>query len=165
MQGRARVEGVTEANAVTDVGAATEERTVEWLGAMRWRRRVKSVVAELGLTFTQWFVLRGAEQLNELHEDPIQNEIAAWLELDRKTTSQVLITLQNKQLVDRDINSELTGWCVEVTPAGTAILRAVNAQIEAVSAACAYSPGASVRVPRARKLWLDPQGQPYLRPR
>lgn len=88
-----------------------------------------------------------------------------WLELDRRTVSQVIITLQNKEWIVRDINSELTGWCVELTPAGAAILREVSARIEAASAGCAHSPGASVRVPRPRKVWLDPHGQPYPHPR
>ena len=163
MQGRGDVGVAAEAGVAAEVGVATEARTVGWLAAMRWRRRVEFVVAQHGLTFTQWFVLRGTEQLHEVQPNPIQNEIATWLELDRKTVSQVIITLLNKGLVARDINSELTGWCIEVEPQGTAILREVSAGIEALSAACAPSSRLSERVARPRKLWLDPHGNPYPR--
>src|SRR5450432_4144540 len=73
------------------VAPETRARRAEWLAAMRWRRRVEAVLRGVGLTFTQWLVLAGAREIIEESGDAVsQKEIAARVELDGATISQVM---------------------------------------------------------------------------
>jgi DNA-binding MarR family transcriptional regulator len=113
---------------------ATELRQAEWLAAMRWRRRVEAALADLGLTFTQWLVLSATRELIVQTGDAVnQNEVAARVELDRSTTSQVMRALAKKQLVDR--GGDLTGraWRIILTSRAVKLLREAAARIEAAS--------------------------------
>jgi DNA-binding MarR family transcriptional regulator len=113
---------------------ATEARKAEWFLAMRWRRRVEAALADAGLTFTQWLVLEGARQLIAESGDAVnQNEIAARVELDRSTISQVMITLQEKSLVDRGVDSTGRALRIFLTPQATRLLRDYQLAIEAAS--------------------------------
>src|SRR4051812_38355725 len=106
-----------------------------WLAAMRWRRAVDALTDALGLTFTQWLVLDGIRELFDETEDAsIQNEIAAHVELDRTTVSQVLRRLEQKGLVDRGIDYRGTALRVYVTESGANVLERLYPQIKVASA-------------------------------
>jgi len=116
---------------------ATELRKAEWLSAMRWRRRVESACAVSRLSFPQWLLLHSAQRLIQETEDAvIQAQIAARIELDQTTVSQMLRRLETRQLVDRDGDITGKGWRVYLTDEATRLLRALDEPIESASAIC-----------------------------
>lgn len=86
------------------------------------------------------------EAIRELFEDtgdaPIQNEIAVRAELDRATISQVLRSLESKELVDRGVDVVGTAWRIILTPRSVSILAAVQPKIRAVSSVIGAVPNA-----------------------
>jgi DNA-binding MarR family transcriptional regulator len=113
---------------------ATELRKAEWLSAMRWRRRVESACAALGLSFTQWLLLHSAQRLIEQTKDAvIQAQIAARIELDQTTVSQMVRRLEERRLVSR--GGDMTGkaWRVHLTDEARRLLRDLDDPIEATS--------------------------------
>ena len=102
---------------------------------MRWRRQIQSVCRGSGLTFTQWLLLDSARQLIAETEDAvIQAQIAARLELDQATVSEVIQRLEEKELVSRD--GDITGkaWRVRLTVKAERLLRELDARVESASA-------------------------------
>lgn len=113
---------------------ATEVRKSEWLTAMRWRRQIQRVVVGAGLTFTQWLVLDSVRRLIEETQDAvIQSEIAARLELDRATISQVIQRLEERGLVSRGEDIAYIAWRVFLTEPAERLLRELEARLEAAS--------------------------------
>jgi DNA-binding MarR family transcriptional regulator len=117
---------------------ATELRKAEWLSAMRWRRRVESACAArlTGLSFPQWLLLHATRRLIEETEDAvIQAQIAARIELDQATVSQMVRRLEDRQLIDR--GGDMTGkaWRLYLTDDATRLLRELDEPIEVASVA------------------------------
>ncbi|HEY3256962.1 MAG TPA: winged helix DNA-binding protein [Polyangiaceae bacterium] len=113
---------------------ATELRKAEWLSAMRWRRRVESACAASCLSFPQWLLLHSAQRLIEETEDAvIQAQIAARIELDQTTVSQLVRRLDERQLVSR--GGDITGkaWRIYLTDEAIQLLRDLDDPIEALS--------------------------------
>ena len=146
--------------------SATELRKAEWLEAMRWRRRVESICALSRLTFAQWLLLHSTERLIEETKDAvIQVQIAARIELDQTTVSQLVRRLEARRLVDR--GGDITGkaWRVVLTDEATASLRDLDGPIESTSTKAsadeekAYSNVRSSSI-HAGKVWQpNPTGQ------
>ena len=117
---------------------ATELRKAEWLSAMRWRRRVESTCAASRLTrlsFPQWLLLHSARRLIEETADAvIQAQIAARVELDPTTVSQLVRRLEERQLLSR--GCDITGKAMRVylTDDATRLLRDLDEAVEGVSA-------------------------------
>ena len=112
----------------------TRARRAEWLAAMRWRRRVEAALRGVGLTFTQWLVLTGTQELVEEGGDAVsQKEVAARVELDEATVSQVMRLLQEKQLVSRGIDMCGKAWRVFLEARAERLLREHRAGVEAAS--------------------------------
>ena len=114
---------------------ATDLRKAEWLSAMRWRRRVASACAGARLSFPQWLLLHSAQGLIDETEDAvIQAQIAARLELDQTTVSQMVRRLEDRDLVSR--GGDMTGkaWRVYLTDEAIRLLEDLSDPIEAVSA-------------------------------
>jgi DNA-binding MarR family transcriptional regulator len=103
---------------------------------MRWRREVEAALPPSGFTFPQWLVL---EAIRELHEetdqDPIQNEIAKRVELDRATTSRVIQRLESKQLLSRGVDRHFAAWSVALDERAEVLLRDCRQRIEKLSRA------------------------------
>ena len=113
---------------------ATELRKAEWFSAMRWRRRVEAACADSRLSFTQWLLLHAAQRLIEETKDAvIQAQIAARVELDQTTVSQMVRRLEERRLVSR--GGDMTGkaWRVYLTDEATRLLRELDDPIEATS--------------------------------
>jgi len=120
--------------AVTQGVRATCVRKAEWLAAMRWRRQIQVSCARSQLTFTQWLVLDGVRQLvKETDDDVIQNEIAARLELDQATISEVVQRLEARNLVSRGGDITNKAWRVHLTDEAEQLLRELDAPLDAVS--------------------------------
>ena len=83
--GRGRVGGVGLRERLGLVGlVALERRRVEWLRALRWRRRVEAVLEGSGLTFRQWLVIVALAEVRRKTGDSVsQNEVATYLEFCR----------------------------------------------------------------------------------
>ncbi|HEY0465024.1 MAG TPA: MarR family transcriptional regulator [Polyangiaceae bacterium] len=113
---------------------ATELRKAEWLSAMRWRRRVELACAASRLSFPQWFLLHAARRLIAETEDAvIQAQIAARIELDQTTVSQLVRRLEARDLLSR--GNDMTGkaWRVSLTDESTQLLRELDEPIETTS--------------------------------
>jgi DNA-binding MarR family transcriptional regulator len=107
----------------------------KWFAAMRWRRQVAAALSEARLTFTQWLILEAARELIAEREDAVnQNEIAARVELDRSTVCQVMLRLQDKSLVSRDIDITGREMRIWLTSQATEILDHCRDRVEALSA-------------------------------
>ena len=114
---------------------ATELRKAEWLKAMRWRRRIELACVSSRLSFTQWLLLHAAQRLIQETEDAvIQAQIAARIELDQTTVSQLVRRLETRHLVSR--GGDITGkaWRVYLTEDATRLLRDLDESLEAISA-------------------------------
>ena len=113
----------------------TDIRKAEWLAGMRWRRHIQSVCADAGLTFTQWLLLDSARQLiAEAKDAVIQAEIAARLELDHATISELMQRLERKALVSRGEDIAVKAWRVFLTEKAEQLLRELDQRIENASA-------------------------------
>ncbi|HET7542728.1 MAG TPA: hypothetical protein VFK05_22810 [Polyangiaceae bacterium] len=114
---------------------AIAARKSEWFSAMRWRRRVTAALSEAQLTFTQWLILEATRELIAEREDAVnQNAIAARAELDRSTVAQVMLRLQDRSLVSRDIDITGREMRIWLTEKASLILNRHRAQLEALSA-------------------------------
>ncbi len=105
-----------------------------WLAALRWRRAVQRVLAPYQLSFTQWLVLDATQFLILAKGDAVnQNDVAAHLQMSRKTVSDAMIALANKDLVSRGPDMHMPAWRIFVFDEGKDMLRHVGAGIDAVS--------------------------------
>jgi len=101
---------------------------------MRWRRRVESACAASGLSFTQWLLLHSTQRLIEETADAvIQAQIAARMELDQTTVSQVVRRLEARRLVSRAGDMTGKAWRVYLTDEAGGLLRELAEPIEAAS--------------------------------
>jgi DNA-binding MarR family transcriptional regulator len=117
-----------------DAALETARGRARWLAAMRWRRALEVVLTPVGLTFTQWLVLEAIRELIDEAEDAVsQNQIAARLELDRTTISQVMRTLERKGLVDRGIDLTGRAWRVFLNDKAMRLLVGAAHAIESAS--------------------------------
>jgi DNA-binding MarR family transcriptional regulator len=117
-------------------GRATRLGKSQWREAERWRRRVEGALIGSGLTFRQWLVLDAIRFLVEETGDAInQNQIAAYVELDRRAISDVMGPLEKKWLVSRGPPMSGWAWRVFLTEEAEVLLRDHEAAIEFASAA------------------------------
>ena len=137
-QRRSVERGWREHPAATRGLRVTDVRKAEWLNAMRWRRQIQLACAASELTFTQWLLLDAARQLIAETEDAvIQTEIAARLELDQRTVSEVVQRLEKKDLLSRGEDISCKAWRVFLTEKAERLLRDLEARLEAASSSAA----------------------------
>jgi DNA-binding MarR family transcriptional regulator len=104
-----------------------------WRAAVRWRRRVERELRALGLTLTQWIVLEAAAALVREHRDAVsQLDIGRRAQIDKATTSEVMMRLSVRGLVDRDIDATGLGYRIYVTDDGGLALEEGRARIRDV---------------------------------
>jgi len=114
--------------------SASDIRKLEWLKAMRWRRKVEAVLAPAELTFPQWLVLEAIRELREeTDEDPIQNEVAKRAELAQATVSPVIQLLVRRQLVKRGVDRHFAAWSVGLDERAERLLRDYRHSIDELS--------------------------------
>jgi DNA-binding MarR family transcriptional regulator len=73
-----------------------------WHATARWQRRVADALAPLQLTHTQFVLLAGTAWLEADAGRPSQRELSEHAGTDTMTTSQVIRTLEERGLVQRD---------------------------------------------------------------
>jgi len=116
--------------------ATARHQSLEWLHAMRWRKRVEEVLGPSGLTFTQWLVLDATRELFRATEDAVSHAaVAAHLEMHRATVSDAMIALDRRGLVDRGCSFEGPAWRVILTSEAKALLARLDPLIDVASRA------------------------------
>jgi len=107
-----------------------------WHATLRWQRAIAGALAPLGLTHVQFVLLASAWWLNREGHTPTQVALAAFAGTDVKMTSQVLRSLQAKQLLARHVDpADTRARRVTVTAAGEALAPRAIAAVEAVDEA------------------------------
>jgi DNA-binding MarR family transcriptional regulator len=75
-----------------------------WHATLRWRRAISQALAPLDLTHVQFVLLACTWWLNQQRHHPSQIALAAFAGTDVKMTSQVLRSLERKDLVEREVD-------------------------------------------------------------
>src|SRR5688572_33389106 len=83
-------------------GTASTVGITLWRAAMRWRGQVEAELSPSGVTLMQWLALESTHALIEETGDAVnQAQIAARMQLDKMSVSQLMTTLERLGLVDR----------------------------------------------------------------
>jgi DNA-binding MarR family transcriptional regulator len=107
-----------------------------WHTTLRWQRGIATALAPLGLTHVQFVLLACAWWLNTHGEHPNQLALARQAGTDVKMTSQVLRTLEDKGLIEREVDPadtrakrlRVTDTGADLTPRAIAAVERVDAQ-------------------------------------
>jgi DNA-binding MarR family transcriptional regulator len=75
-----------------------------WHATLRWQRGIAQALAPLDLTHVQFVLLACTWWLNEKGQHPSQIALAEFAGTDVKMTSQVVRSLERKDLVEREID-------------------------------------------------------------
>ncbi|MEH0467619.1 MarR family winged helix-turn-helix transcriptional regulator [Streptomyces hayashii] len=106
-----------------------------WHATLRWQRDLAAVLAPLGLTHVQFVLLACAWWLNSQGEHPNQLTLARQAGTDVKMTSQVLRTLEQKGLVEREVDpADTRAKRLRVTDAGADLAPRAIAAVELADA-------------------------------
>ncbi|OKK21835.1 MarR family transcriptional regulator [Streptomyces sp. CB00455] len=106
-----------------------------WHATLRWQRDIAAALAPLDLTHVQFVLLACTWWLNGQDEHPNQLALARQAGTDVKMTSQVLRALEQKGLVEREVDpADTRAKRLRVTGAGAELApRAIEA-VEGVDA-------------------------------
>jgi len=106
----------------------------QWLAALRWRGRMKTCLASVGITFTEWLVLDAIWSLVHQTGDAVSEiELGKELELDAMTLWHALAVLEHQGLVSRGCSISGKSWRAFATSKGAGLLRAVKPSLEGAS--------------------------------
>src|SRR4051794_22294608 len=107
-----------------------------WHVTLRWQRDIAAALSPLGLTHVQFVLLASAWWLNRAGESPRQHALAGHAGTDVKMTSQVLQKLEEKGLLEREVDpSDTRAKLLRVTPAGAELAQRAITVVEAVDTA------------------------------
>jgi DNA-binding MarR family transcriptional regulator len=107
-----------------------------WHVTLRWQRDIAAALAPLDLTHVQFVLLATAWWMNSHGEQPNQLSLARRAGTDVKMTSQVLLKLEGKGLVEREIDAADTrAKRLRVTERGAKLAKRAVATVEKVDAA------------------------------
>ena len=101
-----------------------------WRVTNSWQREIRAALAPFGLTHVQFVLLAALTSME--HETPVmQRDLAERAVTDPMMTSQVLRTLEDKDLVERHPHpTDRRARTLRVTPAGVALVNSANADVE-----------------------------------
>jgi DNA-binding MarR family transcriptional regulator len=104
-----------------------------WHATLRWQRGVAAALVPLGLTHVQFVLLACTWWLNSEGTAPNQLALARFAGVDVKMTSQVLRSLEQKGLVEREVDANDTrAKRLRVTAKGRELAPRAVAAVEAV---------------------------------
>jgi len=107
-----------------------------WHVTLRWQREVAAALAPMDLTHVQFVLLACTWWLNRDGTQPSQVAVARQAGTDVKMTSQVLRTLENKQLVTRTVDpADARARLLAATEQGSRLAEQAIAVVEDVDAA------------------------------
>jgi DNA-binding MarR family transcriptional regulator len=106
-----------------------------WHATLRWQRGITAALTPLNLTHVQFVLLACAWWLNNRGEHPNQLTLARQAGTDVKMTSQVLRTLEDKGLIEREIDpADTRAKRLRVTSSGADLAPRAIAAVEQVDA-------------------------------
>ncbi|MET9699362.1 MarR family transcriptional regulator [Streptomyces sp. NPDC006529] len=106
-----------------------------WHTTLRWQRGIAAALAPLGLTHVQFVLLACTYWMNGQGEHPNQQALARQAGTDVKMTSQVLRTLEQKNLIAREVDPDDTrAKRLRVTDAGAELAPRAMAAVEEADA-------------------------------
>ncbi|GAA3248949.1 MarR family winged helix-turn-helix transcriptional regulator [Streptomyces lavendulae] len=106
-----------------------------WHATLRWQRDIAAALSPIGLTHVQFVLLACAWWLNGQGEHPNQLALARQAGTDVKMTSQVLRALEQKGLVEREVDpADTRAKRLRVTEAGAELAPRAIAAVEAADA-------------------------------
>jgi DNA-binding MarR family transcriptional regulator len=107
-----------------------------WHVTLRWQRDIAAALAPLDLTHVQFVLLATAWWMNTHGERPNQLSLARQAGTDVKMTSQVLLKLEAKGLLEREVDAADTrAKRLRVTDRGARLARRALSTVEKVDAA------------------------------
>jgi DNA-binding MarR family transcriptional regulator len=107
-----------------------------WHATLRWQRDTTAALAPLDLTHVQFVLLACCWWLNDQGERPNQLALARQAGTDVKMTSQVVRTLEQKGLLEREVDpADTRARRLRVTAKGAALAPKAIEAAEAVDAA------------------------------
>jgi DNA-binding MarR family transcriptional regulator len=107
-----------------------------WHVTLRWQRDVTAALKPLGLTHVQFVLLASSWWLNTQGEQPSQAALSTFAGVDVKMASEVIRTLERKDLISRAIDpSDTRARRLVVTAAGAALAPRAIDVVEAVDVA------------------------------
>lgn len=128
-----------------------------WHVTLRWQRDIAAALAPLGLTHVQFVLLASAWWLNRAGAAPRQHVLAAHAGTDVKMTSQVLQKLEDKGLLEREVDpADTRAKLLRVTARGAELAQRAVEVVEGVdSRFFARVPDAKGMVAQLRALSSD----------
>lgn len=106
-----------------------------WHATLRWQRDIATALAPLELTHVQFVLLACTWWLNSQGEHPNQLALARQAGTDVKMTSQVLRTLENKGLIERETDpADTRAKRLRVTDIGAELAPRAIAAVELADA-------------------------------
>jgi DNA-binding MarR family transcriptional regulator len=107
-----------------------------WHATLRWQRGIAAALAPLDLTHVQFVLLASTWWLNSLGEHPNQLALARFAGTDVKMASQVLRSLEQKGLIEREVDpADTRAKKLRVTRRGDELAPRAVAAVEGVDAA------------------------------
>lgn len=107
-----------------------------WHVTLRWQRYIAAALAPLDLTHVQFVLLATAWWMNTHGERPNQLSLARQAGTDVKMTSQVLLKLEAKGLLEREVDAADTrAKRLRVTDRGARLAKRAVATVEKVDSA------------------------------
>jgi DNA-binding MarR family transcriptional regulator len=106
-----------------------------WHATLRWQRDIATALAPLDLTHVQFVLLACTWWLNTQGEHPNQLALARQAGTDVKMTSQVLRTLEHKELIKREVDpADTRAKRLRVTDTGAELAPRAMAAVERADA-------------------------------
>ncbi|MFC9930104.1 MarR family winged helix-turn-helix transcriptional regulator [Streptomyces sp. NPDC127190] len=106
-----------------------------WHATLRWQRDIAAALAPFDLTHVQFVLLSCTWWLNTQGEHPNQLALARQAGTDVKMTSQVLRTLENKGLIEREVDpADTRAKRLRVTDTGADLAPRAIAAVESADA-------------------------------
>jgi DNA-binding MarR family transcriptional regulator len=106
-----------------------------WHATLRWQRGVAAALRPLDLTHVQFVLLACTWWLNDQGEEPTQVRLAEQAGTDIKMTSQVVRNLEQKGLVEREVDpADTRARRLRATRRGARLAPRAIAVVEAVDA-------------------------------
>ena len=120
-----------------------------WHATLRWQRGIAAALVPLDLTHVQFVLLACTWWLNDQGEHPNQLALARFAGTDVKMVSQVLRSLEQKGLIEREVDpADTRAKRLRITSKGAELAPRAVAEVERVDAEFFGS------VPRADALML-----------
>ncbi|AQZ62324.1 Predicted transcriptional regulators [[Actinomadura] parvosata subsp. kistnae] len=124
-----------------------------WHVTLRWQREIAAVLAPLDLTHVQFVLLATTWWLNSHGQSPNQLSLAGAAGTDVKMTSQVLRRLEDKGLIQRQVDrSDTRARLLRVTERGGQLAQEAIEAVEAADRAFFGSTTDSALISTLRRL-------------